>query len=111
MLGALCEYLLPQFAGLADYRTPISAIKAAQKKRNRLVHNTITLDEKSGAILMASGSARGSLKTAVEKLSIANIRRASISASEAQNSLYKLVLGVDYGPAWKRIAARKKTRG
>jgi hypothetical protein len=41
-------------------------------------------------------------KTSVEKISVADIRRAVIAIDEAFAALYKLVLRRDIGPAWKR---------
>lgn len=52
---------------------------------------------------MAVGSARGRLKTSVQKVRIADVRRAAISIHDAQRSLYKLVLGRDIAPISERL--------
>jgi hypothetical protein len=102
MLGALCEHLVPGFPSLADYKTTISILRAAQRERNKFAHNGIGPGENAGEVVMTSGSARGSLKTNVQTITVADIRRAAIAISEAQRNLYKLVLGRDLPPAWQQ---------
>lgn len=103
MLGALCEQLTPNFPSLANYEATISALRNAQKERNKFAHNGASLDEQTGEIIMAVGSARGRLKTSVQKVRIADVRRAAISIHDAQRSLYKLVLGRDIAPISERL--------
>jgi hypothetical protein len=57
---------------------------------------------------MAIGTARGKLKTNIEVICIANIRRAVIEIDEAQVALYNLILGQDISPVWSR---RQKKSG
>ena len=102
MLGALCEHLVPTFPNLGNYKTVISNLRSAQKERNKFVHNSIGPDEQSAEIVMASGSARGSLKTQVQKIRVSDIRRATIAIHEAQLSLYKLVFERDIEPVWEK---------
>jgi hypothetical protein len=49
---------------------------------------------------MHVGSARGSLKTKIEVVSIEDIKRASIQISEAQRALHELVTGREIPPPW-----------
>jgi len=107
MLGALCEQLVPEFPNLEGYKVTIVALRAAQRERNKYAHNGIGPGEKPGEIVMTNGSARGSLKTSVERVTVADIRRATIAISEAQASLYKLVLGRDIPPPWQRRQQQK----
>ncbi len=51
---------------------------------------------------MAAGSARGRVKTSVTKVSLADLRRASMEIHEATRALYELVLGKRIPPAWDR---------
>jgi hypothetical protein len=102
MLGALREYLVPEFRRLAGYKETISILRTAQRKRNKFVHNSISLHEQTGQVIMAIGSARGTIKTNAQKIAISDVRRAAISINEAQRSLYKLVLGRDTPPSWEK---------
>jgi hypothetical protein len=102
MLGTLCEHLVPNFPNLTDYKSVISNLRSAQKERNKFAHNSIGPGEQPSEIVMASGSARGSLKTTVQKISIVDIRRATVAIHEAQLRLYKLVLERDIEPIWKK---------
>jgi hypothetical protein len=51
---------------------------------------------------MAKGTARGTVKVGVEKVDLADLRRASMAIHEAQLALYKLVLDRDIPPVWSR---------
>lgn len=106
MLGTLCEQLVPDFPNLEKYKNTISKLKTAQKQRNKFMHNGMSLNPESGRIDMAHGTARGKLKTNIEPIDVGDIRRAIIEIDEAQVSLYKLVLGRDIEPVWKRKAAK-----
>lgn len=101
MLGALCEHLAPSYPALANYKLVLSALRAAQKERNKFAHHSLGPDG-AGDISMAVGSARGNIKTSVEKVAIADLRRAVIAVDEAFAALYKLVLEREIGPAWMR---------
>jgi len=107
MLGALCEQLEPFAPNLKGYKHVISKLRTAQKSRNRFTHNGMSLNSESGNIEMGLGSARGTLKTSVNTVKLADIKRVVIEIDEAMSSLYKLVLNVDHGPAWKRCAKKK----
>jgi hypothetical protein len=105
MLGALCEHLAADYPQLADYETTISALRAAQKQRNKFAHNSPVLDEVTGEIILPLARPRGSLKTSTNKIKIADIRRAAIEVDKASCSLYKLVLKRDIPPAEERYKA------
>lgn len=101
MLGALCEHLLPDYPGLADYKAVIGLLRDAQKERNKFAHHSLGPDG-AGGVSMAVGSARGSLKTDVKKVTVADIRRSVVAVDKASRALCKLVLGQQIDPAWER---------
>jgi len=105
ILATLCEQLAPFTPHLADYKATVKALQTAQRDRNKFAHNSPVLDEKTGHVFLATGTARGSLKTNVEKISVADIRRAAISVDNAFRSLYKLIFERDIPPAEERYKA------
>jgi hypothetical protein len=111
MLGALSEQRVTEFPHLAGYKEVIGALKSAQKLRNNFMHHGMALNPKSGAVEMAIGSARGTLKVSVAKVDIADIRRATMAIDEAQTALYKLVLQRDLQPVWRRRATEQGAAG
>lgn len=102
MLGSLCENLIPEYPKLKGYKDVVGKLRAAQTLRNRFLHNGLSLDEASGEVGIALGSARGTLKVGVHKITLADVRRCTIAVHEAQLALYKLVLGRDISPIWTR---------
>ncbi len=110
MLGALCEQLVKEHSNLSDYKETISLLRKAQKARNKYMHNGIIFNPTTGNTEMPQMSARGKLKTQVEKVEIADIKRATMEIDEAQVSLYKLILGVDMEPTWKRINKENQSK-
>ena len=103
MLGALCEHLVPDFPHLADFKATITALRTAQRERNKWTHNGFGPGEVPGEVVMSSGSARGSVKTSVDTITVADIRRAAIAICEAMRVLYKLVLRRDLPAApWQQ---------
>ena len=66
------------------------------------MHYGMALNEESGRVEMAKGTARGTVKVGVEDVSIADIRRATVAIHEADLALYKLVLGREVQPIWER---------
>lgn len=102
VLSALCEQLVGAFPNLTGYESVVRQLRQAQKLRNDFLHFSMALNEESGQVEMAKGTARGSLKVGVEKVQLADLRRASMAIHEAQLALYKLVLGRDIPPVWVR---------
>jgi hypothetical protein len=102
MLGTLCELLVKQFPNLERYKDVIGLLRASQSLRNKYMHHGMVLNEETGNVEMAIGSARGSLKVSVEKITIPDIRRASMAVHEAHLALYKLVLCRELQPVWKQ---------
>lgn len=102
MLAALCEQLVRDFPNLKDYPSVVQQLRQAQKLRNDYMYYGMALNEESGQVQMAKGTARGIVKVGVEAVSIADIRRASIVIHEANLALYKLVLGRTIQPIWER---------
>ncbi|MGB9106820.1 MAG: hypothetical protein WCC59_18845 [Terriglobales bacterium] len=101
MLGSLCEQLVADFPALQDYKEVIARLKEAQKLRNRYMHHGMHLDEQTGTVQMAVGSARGTLKVSVDTVAIADVRRAAMTIHMAMLALYKLVLGRTIAPVWE----------
>jgi len=102
ILSTFCEQFHHERKNLKEYKIVVSKLRAAQKLRNKYAHNGMSLNPDTNQVEMPIGSARGSLKVTVETVDVADIRRAVISIDEAQCALYKLVLGIDLAPVWKR---------
>jgi len=100
-LSALCELLKDEFSHLADYESVVALLRSAQKARNRFVHNGAFFDEETGSYRMAVGSARGTIKTRVDRVSIEDVKRACVQIDEANRAFYKLVLKRALPPAWQ----------
>ncbi len=106
-LGALCEQLTPHHEALEGYEGVISKIRVAQRERNRFMHDGIAPSEDARTFSMASGSARGKLKTAVKPVAPTDVRRAAAEIHLATLSLYELVLGKRLAPVWERRTGGK----
>jgi hypothetical protein len=91
MLGSFCEQLASQHSNLKDYASVLAKLRAAQKSRNRYLHNGITIDKSTGRAEIGLGSARGKVKVAIEAVELGDIRRAALDVHEAQRALLKLV--------------------
>lgn len=107
IFGALCELLKSQFPALEKYQNVITLFKAAQKARNRFMHNSMSFDPESGEMRMAIGSARGKLKMDVASVSVADIKRVCVKIDEANRALYKLVLGRNLPPSWEQCPIKR----
>uniref|UniRef100_Q022H1 Uncharacterized protein n=1 Tax=Solibacter usitatus (strain Ellin6076) TaxID=234267 RepID=Q022H1_SOLUE len=102
MLGALCEHLAPMYPELAGYPQVRSSIKAAQKLRNKFVHNNMGIDESKSEVRMGLGSARGTLKFSSEAVKLTDLRKTSMTIHQAHCDLYALVLKRKMPPIWER---------
>jgi hypothetical protein len=102
ILSALCEQLVQEFPNLKGYEVVVQQLRQAQKLRNDFMHYGMAENPESGQIEIAKGTARGTLKVGVEKVTIADLRRASMAIHEAQLALYKLVLHKEITPVWTR---------
>lgn len=102
MLSSLCSVLEKERPRLARHVDVVAKLRSAQKSRNKYLHNSIGPSEDGQSFQIAQGSARGKLKTSVEPISIAGIRRATIEIDAAFSALYGLVLGRELGPVWER---------
>lgn len=102
MLGALCEQLAGQFPNLLGHGEVIGKLRAAQSLRNRFMHHGMSFDPETGDVRMAIGTARGAIKTSVQRVDLADIRRAAMEIHLAQLELYKLVLRRELRPVWER---------
>lgn len=104
IISSLCEQLLPNYPGLANYKKVISQIETAQKSRNKYAHNALVMDPERGQVIISYSSARGSLKTKVEAVHLQDIREATAKIHEAMCSLHTLVTGQEVKPLWERDA-------
>lgn len=92
-LCALCEQLAPQYPALRDYKDVAGKIRSAQKVRNRFIHNAVGQDPETKEFRIALGSARGTLKTDLQVVTLDDVRRAWREVNNAGAALHKLVTG------------------
>jgi len=104
IISSLCEQLLPKYPRLKEYKPVIAKIQAAQKARNKFAHNAIITDKDTGKVTVSFATARGSLKTTVEVVNIADIKEATAKIHEAMCALHTLVTGRELKPMWERGA-------
>ena len=102
ILSTLCEQLAPEFPNLSDYPSVVSRIRAAQKARNRHLHNVLVHNPETGRVELAEASARGRLKTQVTAVTQADLRRGTVQIHEAQQGLYKLIFRRSLSPIWEQ---------
>lgn len=102
MFAALCEQLVKDFQNLRGYSAVVQQLRQAQKLRNDYMHYGMALNEESGQVEMAKGTARGTVKVGVEAITVADLRRTTVAIHEANLALYKLVLGRTIEPIWLR---------
>jgi hypothetical protein len=104
IFSSLCELLCEDYPKLKDYKEAVSAIKIAQKRRNKYIHNTITHDKKSDIVHLSSGTARGKLKISITPLDLSDLKETIRDIHEANRLLTKIVLGLDFGTFDERSA-------
>lgn len=102
ILSALCEQLVHEFPNLKGYDAVVRQLRQAQKLRNDFMHYSMNENPDSGHVEMAKGTARGALKVGVVKVTLDDLRRASIAIHEGHLALYKLVLCREITPVWTR---------
>lgn len=102
ILSSLCEQSVHQFPNLKGYESVVQQLRQAQKLRNDFMHYGMAVNPQSGHVEMAKGTARGTVKVGVERVAVADLRRASMAIHEGLLALYKLVLGQDISPVWER---------
>jgi len=100
ILSALCEHLVGSHPTLKDYKSVVERLRRAQKLRNDYMH--YGMHEASGYAVMTRGTARGTMKLSYDKVTLADLRRASMTIHEAELELYKLILGKTISPIWTR---------
>lgn len=98
VLSSLCEHLLAKYPWLQSYKNVVSQIKSAQTLRNRFVHNALVQSEDGKSVEIAVGSARGKLKTSVERVTNDEIKNASVAIVNAKSSLHLLITGRNRPP-------------
>ena len=102
ILSALCEQLAQEFPDLNGYAAVVQRLRQAQRLRNDFMHYGMVENPESAQVEMAKGTARGTVKVDVNKVTIADLRLASMAIHEAQLALYKLVLRQEIAPVWTR---------
>lgn len=103
-LAAICRMLTSDHAHLADYKSVVSGVKAAQAGRNRFLHNAIGVNPETGDVEIARGSARGELKVNVETIQLVDIKRVTADIHKAMLGLHGLVTAQKIEPKWTRAA-------
>jgi len=101
-LGALCEQIAPEYRQLAESAKTVGQIRTAQRLRNRFIHNGMAINEDTGRVEIAIGTARGSMRTSVEPVTLAELKRASMEIHLAMLALHGLVTGHTSPPTWER---------
>lgn len=104
MIASLCEQLSPDYPHLSGYRATISEVKRAQKLRNKFAHNGVAYTPEDSRVTISTASARGSLKTHVEDVTLDQIREASVAVHKALCALQELVTNKPMPPIWDRHA-------
>lgn len=102
ILSSLCEWLLPSYPNLVEYKEVVKKINSAQKSRNKYAHNSVTIDEDSGKVFTTYYSARGELKTNTEIVHLADIQEATAKIHESMCALHTLITGKEMKPIWER---------
>jgi hypothetical protein len=106
VLSALCAAMSPQFQALRAHKTVLAQLKTAQSGRNRFVHGGLTLNESTGEVELAHGTARGEIKTGVQPIELSDVKRASADIHLAMLALHEMVTGQKYPPMWERPNAK-----
>jgi hypothetical protein len=101
MLASLCEYLLPSFPQLKIYPDTLVELRKAQKSRNRYLHNGMSFNKETGNVEMGIASARGKLKTAIEIVTIDDLKLVPVELNSASRNLHYLVTGKQIPPIWE----------
>jgi hypothetical protein len=91
--AALCDQMVTDQPNLGNFAEVVQQLKSAQRSRNTYMHNTMHYDPASCEVRMSKGTARGKVKVDVERVTVADIRRAAIAVHDAQRALLKLLGG------------------
>lgn len=101
IVSSLCGQLVDQVPHLRDYESVIKKVRAAQEGRNKYAHNALSLDE-DGLVHIAYMSARGTFKTTVEIVRVAEIKEVTAKIHEATVALHGLITNTAVKPMWER---------
>ncbi|MES1951998.1 hypothetical protein S4A8_14135 [Salinisphaera sp. S4-8] len=102
ILETLLHELHDEFPHLAGYRQVVNKIKQVQKKRNRFMHQALSMDPETGTVATSALSARGKLKPEVKQVSIAELRSASADIHVAMIGLHNLLTQAERKPIWEK---------
>jgi len=102
ILSSLCEHLMPKYPHLRNYQEVVAQIRAVQSLRNRYVHNGLVVSEDGSSVEMPIGSARGKLKTSIEKVTIDDIKKVSVEIARTMKLFHLLVTGHDRPAFWEK---------
>lgn len=116
VLRAAAEIRIDSLDALDDLDTILDRINTTVGRRNSTVHNLWGVDEKTGQVITAKVTARGSLQAQYIPMSVADIRKDAIAIYDAGMDLLKFLLNHRLVPklaplrprAHKLKAARKK---
>ena len=91
LLEDLCQTLLPQHPGLADYHTVVEELRGAETQRNEYLQGAMAPNPADGTVEMAvtTGDAHSS-----RPVSLAELQQVAVGIDAAQHALYKLVMAM-----------------
>ncbi|MDN7542314.1 MULTISPECIES: hypothetical protein [Burkholderia] len=101
IVSSLCGQLVEEYPHIQNYEGVIKKIRAAQAGRNKYAHNALSLDE-DGQVHIAYMSARGTFKTTVEVVRLAEIKEVTAKIHEAVCALQALITNKPLKPMWQR---------
>jgi hypothetical protein len=105
--SALIVELLPTNPRLAEYKSMLIDLRAAQKERNWVSHS-IWGAKKDGTVTIAKISARGELKTSVTAITIKEVQAASAVIQRASEHLYDFLSVSHWLDASRTKGSRRK---
>jgi hypothetical protein len=91
IMGALCSELLPRYPSLAEYQRVLQSVRAAQEKRNAIVHAKWGFNEATKQVEISRLMARGKLKIIMAPIALEEIRAAVQQILESAQLLFELV--------------------
>lgn len=100
-LGCLIELYIEGHPQLKDYPDALSKLRKAQSSRNKYVHSSLYYETEQNKVLISFATTRGKLKTTSDEVELVDLKRAVVEIAEANQALYKVVLGRDIPLPWE----------
>ncbi|MGD8419788.1 MAG: hypothetical protein PVJ78_05115, partial [Gammaproteobacteria bacterium] len=102
--GSPGDQLSERYPNLERLTIAISKIRVAQRPRNKFVHDSLVSSEDGDYLELPVATARGKLKTDVQKVKLTHSKRTTVGISTARRALYKVVFQKDLPPPWNGSA-------